>query len=103
MECAGSQKHNGESPVFIYCMFLKIQLFFLILSSKASCFVEASHLVEDVQKSPECLSGVTMAACLTEPPTLSLVNCCATESQLPDNSKQGSLWMLAGFTKLWAL
>jgi len=52
VECAGPQKHSGESPVFIRCMVLEIQLFFLITPSKASCFVdvEASHLVEDVQK-----------------------------------------------------
>jgi len=30
-----------------------------------------------------------MAACLTEPPTPSLGNCCAVESQVPDNSEQG--------------
>ena len=50
LECAGPQKHNGESLAFIRCMVLEIQLFFLIPPSKASCFVEASHLVEDVQK-----------------------------------------------------
>ena len=49
VECAGPQKHNGESPVFIRCIVLELQLFFLIPSSKASCFVEASHLVEDIQ------------------------------------------------------
>jgi len=27
VECAGPQKHNGESPVFIHCMILEIQLF----------------------------------------------------------------------------
>ena len=32
VECAGPQKHNGASPVFIHCMVLEIQLFFLILS-----------------------------------------------------------------------
>ena len=31
-----------------------------------------------------------MAACLTVPPTPSLGNCCAMESQVPDNSEQGS-------------
>ena len=40
--------HNDESLVFICCMVLEIQLFFLIPSSKASCFVEASDLVDDV-------------------------------------------------------
>ena len=44
---SGSPMTNGESPVFIRCMVLEIQLFFLIPSSKASCF---PHLVEDVQK-----------------------------------------------------
>jgi len=45
-------------------MVLEIQLFFLIPSSKASCFVEASHLVEDVQKNgyisrtTECINTV---------------------------------------------
>jgi len=48
VECAGPQKHSGESPVFILCVVLEIQLFFLIPSSKASCFVEASHFMEDV-------------------------------------------------------
>jgi len=24
VECAGPQKHNGESPVFIHCMILEI-------------------------------------------------------------------------------
>jgi len=43
VECAGPQKHNGESPVFIHCMILDIQLFLSIPSSKASCFIEASH------------------------------------------------------------
>jgi len=33
VECAGPQKHNGESPVFIHCMILEIQLFLPIPSS----------------------------------------------------------------------
>ena len=53
VECADPQKHNGESLVIIHCMVLEIQLFlqlfFLIPSSKASCFVEASYLVEDIK------------------------------------------------------
>ena len=55
VECAGPQKHNGESPVFIHCMILEIQLFLPIPSSKASCFLEASHLVEEVQNNG-CMS-----------------------------------------------
>ena len=55
VECVGLQKHNGESLVFIHCMVLEIQLFFLIPYSKVSCFVEALHLVEDVQNNG-CIS-----------------------------------------------
>jgi len=46
-ECAGPQKHNDESPVFIHCMVLEMQLFYLIPFSEASCFLEASHLVQN--------------------------------------------------------
>jgi len=55
VECAGPQKHNGESPMFIHCMILEIQLFLPIPSSKASCCAEASHLVEEVQNNG-CIS-----------------------------------------------
>ena len=58
VECAGPQKHNGESPVFICCMVLEIRLFFLIPFSEASCFVEASHLVEDVQNNSHILRTI---------------------------------------------
>ena len=51
----GPQKCGGENPMFIHCTVLEIQLFFLILSSKASCFIEASHLVEDIQNN-SCIS-----------------------------------------------
>jgi len=44
VECAGPRKHNGESLVFVHCMVLEIQLFFLIPSSNTSCFIEAAHL-----------------------------------------------------------
>jgi len=33
-EFAGPQKHNGESPVFIHCMVLEIQLLFWMSSTK---------------------------------------------------------------------
>ena len=61
VECAGPQKHNGESPVSIRCMVIEIQLFLPIPSSKASCFVEASHLVEEVQNNG-CIS-IIMLSC----------------------------------------
>jgi len=47
-------------------MVLEIQLFFLILSSKASCFVEASHLVEDVQIQLFFLIPSSKASCFVE-------------------------------------
>ena len=55
VECAGTQKHSGKSPVFIHWMVLEIWLFFLILYSRASCFVEESHSVEDIQNNG-CIS-----------------------------------------------
>ena len=41
VDCAGPQQHSGESPVFIHCMVLKIELSFLIPSSKASHLLQA--------------------------------------------------------------
>jgi len=49
MECLGLQRHNGARPVLIGCMVLKVELTFLIPSSKALCLVEASYLVEDIK------------------------------------------------------
>ena len=50
VECAGPQKHTGESPVFLHYAVLNRKLFFLISSSKASCLVEASRLVEELSE-----------------------------------------------------
>ena len=58
-----SLKHSSESPVFIHCVVLKIELFFLILipSSKASCLVEASHLVEYIQNNSCVLNHASVS------------------------------------------
>ena len=45
VECAGPMV--VASLVFIHCVVLKIELFLLTPSSKASCLFEASHLVEE--------------------------------------------------------
>jgi len=47
-QCRGSVYAAVPHDHSVGCMVLEIQLFFLIPPSKASCFVEALHLVEDV-------------------------------------------------------
>lgn len=49
MQCLGLQCHNGARPVLIGCMVLKVELTFLIPSSKALCLVEVSYLAEDIK------------------------------------------------------
>jgi len=70
VEYAGPQKHNGEIPVITHCMVLEIQLFFLIPSSKASCFAEASHFVEDngcISRTIQCINtGPDFHHCASE-------------------------------------
>ena len=42
MECASPQQYTGESLAFIHCMVLKIEMFFPIMSSMASCLGDST-------------------------------------------------------------
>ena len=55
VECVRSQQHTGERPVLVHCMVLKIEVFFLITSTIASCLVEVSHLVKDIKNNSSIL------------------------------------------------
>ena len=55
VECVHPQQHSGERPVLVYSMVLKIEVFFLITSTIASCLVEVSHLVKDIKNNSSIL------------------------------------------------
>ena len=63
LECAGPQRHSGESPVSVHCAVLKIEMFFPIPSSIASSLVEASHLVKDLKTNSSIKMHVRHSLC----------------------------------------
>jgi len=67
LECVRPQQHTGERPVFVHCMVLKIEVFFLITSTIASSLVEVLLLVKDSKNNSSIL-------CAAEDPHISLVS-----------------------------
>ena len=70
VECTSPQQYSGTSLVFIHCVVVKIELFFLIPSCKASCL---SHLMG--------ITPVSQEPCNIK--ILDLYNCGAEDLWIP--------------------
>jgi len=57
LECAGPQRHNGESPVSIHCMVIEIQPLFWTSSTKCDASMKHDALLDGISKN-SCISRI---------------------------------------------
>lgn len=50
MECVGPQQHNGESPAFIHCGVLKLELLFLMSFIKCDASTKLDVILDGIGK-----------------------------------------------------
>jgi len=60
LECAGPQKHNGESPVYIHRMVHIIQLLFRMSSTKCEASTKHDDLPDGIRKN-SCILRIQQA------------------------------------------
>ena len=50
MEYAGPQQHTGESPVFVHCLVIKIELLFLMSFTKCDACTKHDAIMDGIRK-----------------------------------------------------